>query len=88
MIHKNRFAVACAVSTGVVWSICSVLVVFFPNYMLQMTAHMFHVDLVDVHWTMTWSGFSLGLIGWTILAGFAGAVLAVVYNRLVGSAPN
>ena len=85
MIRSKLFAIACAMSTGLLWSICSALVVCFPNYMLQMTAHMFHVDLADVHWTMTWSGFLLGLLGWTLLAGSAGALLAVVYNRLLGS---
>jgi hypothetical protein len=52
--------------------------------MLQMTAHMIHVDLVDIRWTLTWSGFFVGLLGWVILAGITAALLAVIYNRLVG----
>lgn len=53
--------------------------------MLQMTANMIHVDLVDINWTLTWFGFLVGLFGWVILAGVAGTLLAVFYNRLVGS---
>jgi hypothetical protein len=53
--------------------------------MLLMTTHMIHVDITQMDWTLTWSGFLVGLVGWMILAGIAGALLAVIYNQMVGS---
>ena len=84
MINSNKLIMASTLSAGLLWVICSVLVALLPQYMLQMTAHMIHVDLVGISWTLTWSGFFVGLLGWVILAGITAALLAVIYNRLVG----
>lgn len=84
MIDKNKFAIASSLCAGLLWLICTGLVVLFPQYMLQMTMHMIHVDLINIGWTLTWSGFLFGLLGWVILAGATGALLAVIYSRLVG----
>ena len=84
MINSNKLIMASTLSAGLLWVICSVLVALLPRYMLQMTAHMIHVDLVDISWTLTWSGFFVGLLGWLILAGITAALLAAIYNRLVG----
>jgi hypothetical protein len=46
---------------------------------------MIHVYITQMGRTLTWSGFLVGLIGWMILAGVAGALLAVIYNQMVGS---
>lgn len=85
MINRNKFAVASGLCAGLLWVICSILVALFPHYMLLMTTHMIHVDITQMGWTLTWSGFLVGLAGWMILAGVAGALLAVIYNRMVGS---
>lgn len=88
MINTSKLAIASALCAGLLWVICSVLVVLFPNYMLQMTTHMIHVDITQMRWTLTWPGFLLGLFSWVIFAGVAGALLAVIYNRLVGNEVN
>ena len=85
VIYTNKFAMACALCTGLLWVICSVLVAFFPNAMLQMSAHMFHIDAAQINWQLTWYGFLLGLISWVIIAAIAGLLLAAIYNRLVCS---
>ncbi len=84
MINRNKFAVASGLCAGLLWVICSILVALFPHYMLLMTTHMIHVDITQMGWTLTWSGFLVRLAGWMILAGVAGALLAVIYNRMVG----
>ena len=84
MINRNKFAVASGLCAGLLWVICSILVALFPHYMLLMTTHMIHVDITQMGWTLTWSGFLVGLAGWMILAGVAGALLAVIYNWMVG----
>ena len=85
MINRNKFAVASGLCAGLLWVICSILVALFPHYMLLMTAHMIHVNITQMGWTLTWSGFLVGLVGWMILAGVAGVLLAVIYNQMVGS---
>ncbi len=84
MIESKKLGMASALCAGLLWFLCSVLVALFPHSMLQMTAHMIHVDLVDIDWTLTWFGFLVGLLGWTILAGVTGTLLAGFYNYLVG----
>ena len=83
MIHRKKFAITCALCTGLLWVICSVLVALFPGTMLEMTAHMFHIDSAQINWTLTWYGFFVGLLSWVILAGVAGMLLSIIYNRLV-----
>ena len=85
MINRRKLAIASAVCAGVLWVICSLLVALFPNPMLQMTAHMLHVDVTQISWTLTWSGFLIGLLGWITLAGVTGIILSAIYNRLVGN---
>jgi len=83
MIHRNKFAMACALSTGLLWVVCSMLVVCFPETMLRISVHMFHIDSEQLSWTLTWSGFFLGFISWVIFAGATGLILSEIYNRLV-----
>ncbi len=84
MINTNKLAMASALSAGLLWVICSAIVVLFPHSTLQMTGHMIHVDLAQTTWTLTWTGFLVGLVGWVALAAITGASLAVIYNSLVG----
>ena len=87
MIYTGKFAVACAVTAALLWTICSAFVVAMPQVMMQMTSHMLHMDLPQMSWAMSWSGFILWLLSWAALSGIAGAVLASVYNRLLASGP-
>jgi hypothetical protein len=87
MIYTGKFAAACAGTAALLWVFCSALVVVMPQTMMQMTAHMIHLDLPQMSWAMSWSGFLLGLLSWAALSGIAGAVLASVYNQLLASGP-
>ena len=87
MIYTGKFSAACAVTAAILWVFCSAFVVAMPQPMMQMTAHMIHMDLPQISWAMSWSGFLLGLLSWVALSGIAGAVLAAVYNRLLASGP-
>lgn len=82
MIYTKQFAMACTLTAAILWSACSLLVSLMPQGMMQMTAHMFHADLTQMTWTLTWSGFCIGLASWSVISGITGALLAVTYNRL------
>ena len=87
MINVEKFTAACAGTAVLLWVFCSVLVVVTPQAMMQMTGHMVHMNLPQVGWAMSWSGFLLGLLSWSTLSGIAGATLALFYNRLLASFP-
>jgi hypothetical protein len=83
MINQNRFAISCSACAALLWLVCSGLVAFAPEFMMLMTGHMFHADLGDMQWTLTWAGFLSGLLAWTVVSGLTGLVLIALYNYLL-----
>jgi hypothetical protein len=77
-----KLGLATAIVFAIVWLICSLLVVTVPGAMMGMSGHMLHADLGGLNWTMHWTGFFLGLVGWSILAGLIVWAVASVYNAL------
>lgn len=51
---------------------------------MQMTGHMVHMEVPQMSWTMSWSGFLFGLSVWSALLGVTGILLSVIYNREAG----
>ncbi|WP_339674326.1 DUF5676 family membrane protein [Dasania marina] len=81
-IHAIKFGMASAISASVLWIICSVLVVLIPSMMLSMSGDMLHMQLNDMGWHLTFMGVVKGLLGWSVMAGVTGWMLAAIYNRL------
>lgn len=85
-IDAIKLGLATAIVFAVVWVICSLLVFSMPLGMMQMGGHMTHADFGPMAWTLTWTGFIIGLVAWSILAGVLAWAIAAVYNSLVGEA--
>lgn len=68
-------------TTVVLWMVCSVLVVLMPGPTMSMAAHMLHGDMAEFSWTLTWTGFFIGLVSWTVCAAAAGWLIGWFYNR-------
>ncbi len=81
-LDANRLAISLGVATALLWIICSALVVFLPSPMMSITGHMVHADLQGADWSMTWTGFLVGLVSWTISAGAGGWLIGKIYNFL------
>ncbi len=81
-INPITLGFASAITTAVLWVICSLLVILLPGFMTHMTAGMMH-DSVAMSLTMSWLGFIYGLIGWVVSAAIAAWLLAIIYNRLL-----
>lgn len=81
MIYTKHFALACAVTAAILWTVCSAAVSLMPQGMMQMTAHMLHTDLSQTTWSLSWPGFCLGLASWSIFSALTGALLAGIYNQ-------
>jgi len=78
-----RIGAATAIVFAVVWVICSLLVVFVPGVMMEMSGHMLHADLGNLNWTLRWTGFFVGLVAWTALSWVIAWAIAAVHNALL-----
>lgn len=81
-IQAMKFGMASALSASVLWVICSLLVMLMPSMMLSIPGNMLHIQLGDMGWHLTFIGAVKGLLAWFVMAGFAGWMLATIYNRL------
>lgn len=75
-------AISVAGAFAIIWTLCSLLVHLFPSSMLTMTGYMFHADLDEFRWTLSWSGYVMGMFTWVISAGFTGWLAATIYNKV------
>jgi len=78
-----KLGLATAIVFAIFWVICSLLVVTVPGAMMGMSGHMLHADLGAVNWTLHWTGFFIGLVAWSVLAGLTVWAVAAVYNALL-----
>lgn len=81
-INAFKFGMASAITAGVLWLICSALVMLMPAMMLSMSGNMLHMQLNEMGWHLSLIGVVQGLVAWIITAGIAGWLLATIYNRL------
>jgi hypothetical protein len=81
-INAVNFAIASALTTAIVWIICSLLVWTMPGGMMNATTNMVHMDMARTGWTISFTGVVWGLFVWSILAGIFAWLLATIYNLL------
>lgn len=81
-MNAKRCAIAAGLAFAVLWVICSALVAILPGPMMAITGHMMHGDFTAMGWTLTWTGFFFGLVGWAVVAGITAWAIALIYNRL------
>jgi H+/Cl- antiporter ClcA len=82
-INPTKFALAGAITTAIIWVVCSILVFAMPSPMMNMSGHMVHANLGDMNWTLSLTGFVVGLISWSLSVGIFGWILAYIYNTLI-----
>jgi cell division protein FtsX len=83
-INTINFALAGAITTAILWTICSLLVWIMPGPMMNTTGSMVHMDMKGFGWMLSPMGFFWGLIGWSLFAGIFAWLLAAIYNLLNG----
>ena len=81
-INPVPFALASAITAAVLWIICSLAVFVLPGQMMSMSGEMVHANLSGMHWNLSMSGVLIGLVGWVLVAGIFGWIVALVYNLL------
>jgi hypothetical protein len=83
--NPTATANAAAVTVGVFYILCRILVGIFPNLMFTFAEALLHgMALTQVGtWNLTLGSFTLGLIASSVSAWVIGYVFAVVYNSFV-----
>lgn len=81
-LNPSALAIASAVAIAIIWSLCSLLVFALPSMMSGMTGHMIHAQLDSFTWMLTFTGYFIGLIAWSVWAAVTGWLIAVVYNKV------
>lgn len=81
-VNATTISMATAMGFAIVWLICSLLVWLFPAAMMAMSGHMVHTDLVEVSWHLSFGGFLIGLLAWSLSAGFTAWLVASIYNKI------
>ncbi|XPF96349.1 DUF5676 family membrane protein [Colwellia sp. RE-S-Sl-9] len=79
-LNEKAFALACAAAFGIVWVVCSVLVMVMPDMMSSMTGNMLHTDWKSMGWHMSFIGVFIGGFLWALLMGITGWLIAKIYN--------
>jgi len=77
-INSLNFALASAITTAIVWVICSLLVWMMPGSMMNTTGNMVHMDMSKSGWMLSPLGFFWGLIVWSLFAGIFAWLLEAV----------
>jgi hypothetical protein len=80
--NSVKFALAATLTTAIIWVICSLLVFLLPQATIMASGDMIHMDIQDMMWSLTLSGFIKGLILWSLSVGLSAWIFAVIYNRL------
>jgi membrane associated rhomboid family serine protease len=82
LLNANKLGLAAALAVAIIWIVCSVLVMLLPQAMIGVTGDMMHADLSSMQWQMHLSGLLIGLVAWSLTAGFAGWLIALIYNKM------
>lgn len=83
-LNSKSFALATAITMGIMYSACVVLVAIAPTFALQLVgwlAHIVNIDTFAGDVQLTISGVLLGLIEIIIYTFIAGWILAGLYNK-------
>lgn len=83
-INAARSALSCGISAILLWTVCSLLVLLAPTPMTAITGHMLHTKMDEFVWHLTWPGYFVGLVSWTVCAAITGWLISSVYEWLGG----
>lgn len=84
-INENAFAIACASAFGIVWVVCSLIVIAMPDMMSNMSSNMVHADGAGMGLHMSFWGVLIGGLLWIVFAGVVGWLIAKIYNAQLNS---
>ncbi len=84
-INALNFGFASAITTAIAWVICYSFVWAMPGTAKNVTGQMMHMDMDQIGWTLSSTGFVLGLVAWSVVVGIFATLLATIYNLFTRS---
>ena len=87
-LNIKAVVIAETIIGAVLFILCRIAFIVAPNATLAALKYLTHIDWspLTMPVTMTWGGFTLGLIVFTIFIAIVGAVWAWIYNRFASEA--
>jgi len=79
-LDEKKLALSFGGTTAVLWIVCSALVALMPGPMGTLTGHMLHGNMEGFDWTLTWTGFFVGLVTWVLWIAASGWLIGWFYN--------
>ncbi|HUF26019.1 MAG TPA: DUF5676 family membrane protein [Gemmatimonadaceae bacterium] len=83
-LDATAFGLAAATVTAAVFALCALAVAVAPAWATAAASNLFHLDVTQLARSITWGGFVVGLICWSIASWLAFAAVAGLYNRYLG----
>ena len=74
---------ATAAIAALSYLLCALLVAVAPNAFMSFVGSVAHADLSGIPRVITWSGFFVGLIAWTLFCSVSVSLTAALYNRWI-----
>ena len=81
-LNVKAIAIAHGAVAGILFVLCRLVFTLAPEGTLAAMKYLFHTDWSSVAVPVTWGGFFIGLVLFTIFAGVVGATWASIYNQL------
>jgi hypothetical protein len=81
-LNERSLFLATAVTTGIVFLLCSLVVTLAPRPSWAFFSYILHTNLTGIAQTLTWGSFITGLLVWSLGTGLYAAVVARLHNRL------
>lgn len=83
-LNTKAVAIAEAAVGGILFILCRLVFTLAPDTTLASSKYLFHTDWSGIAVPVTWGGFFLGFVVFTVFMAVVGAAWAWLYNYLVG----
>lgn len=83
-LNIKAVAIAEAVVGGILFILCRLMFTLAPDTTLASSKYLFHTDWSGIAVPVTWGGFFLGFVVFTVFMAVVGAAWAWLYNYIVG----
>ena len=83
-LDKNKFSLAAACAMSIIYAICAVFVMLFPDFALQLLGwltHLVNVDKFAGDMAITFGGFIVGLIQIFVYTYITMRIFALLHNK-------
>lgn len=81
-LDATAFGTAAAIVAAVLFTLCALAIAVAPEATSAAGTSLFHLDLTNLIGTLTWGGFFVGLLSWSVGTWLVFTSVAGLYNRL------